>query len=39
MVKPAKGTTTVVLIFKEGVMVAGDSRASIGGYICESSQL
>ncbi|KAF6161433.1 hypothetical protein GIB67_009312 [Kingdonia uniflora] len=34
MVKPAKGTTTLSFIFKEGVMVAADSRASMGGYIC-----
>lgn len=39
MVKPAKGTTTLAFIFKEGVMVAADSRASMGGYICESSTL
>ena len=36
MVKPAKGTTTLAFIFKEGVMVAADSRASMGGYICMS---
>jgi len=35
MVKPAKGTTTLAFIFKEGVIVAADSRASMGGYICE----
>lgn len=35
MVKPAKGTTTLAFIFKEGVMVAADSRASMGGYICK----
>ena len=34
MVKPAKGTTTLAFIFKHGVMVAADSRASMGGYIC-----
>ena len=34
MVKPAKGTTTLAFIFKEGVIVAADSRASMGGYIC-----
>lgn len=39
MVKPAKGTTTLAFIFKEGVMVAADSRASMGGYICEPSCL
>ncbi|KAM3706055.1 hypothetical protein ACJW31_03G124300 [Castanea mollissima] len=33
MVKPAKGTTTLAFIFKEGVMVAADSRASMGGYL------
>ena len=38
MVKPAKGTTTLAFIFNEGVMVAADSRASMGGYICESSR-
>ena len=37
MVKPAKGTTTLAFIFKEGVMVAADSRASMGGYICMCS--
>lgn len=36
MVKPAKGTTTLAFIFKEGVIVAADSRASMGGYICKS---
>lgn len=39
MVKPAKGTTTLAFIFKYGVMVAADSRASMGGYICEASFL
>nr|GFC44630.1 proteasome subunit beta type-5 [Tanacetum cinerariifolium] len=34
MVKPAKGTTTLAFIFEGGVMVAADSRASMGGYIC-----
>jgi len=34
MVKPAKGTTTLAFIFKQGVIVAADSRASMGGYIC-----
>ena len=34
MVKPAKGTTTLAFIFKDGVIVAADSRASMGGYIC-----
>lgn len=39
MVKPARGTTTLAFIFKEGVMVAADSRASMGGYICMYSKL
>ena len=34
MLKHAKGTTTLAFIFKEGVMVVADSRASMGGYIC-----
>ncbi|RXH95399.1 hypothetical protein DVH24_006759 [Malus domestica] len=33
MVKPAKGTTSLAFIFKDGVMVVADSRASMGGYI------
>jgi 20S proteasome subunit beta 5 len=33
MVKPAHGTTTLAFIFKEGVIVAVDSRASMGSYI------
>ncbi|WZY82537.1 hypothetical protein YC2023_028921 [Brassica napus] len=37
MVKPAKGTTTLAFIFKESVMVAADSRASMGGYISSQS--
>ncbi|XP_049363636.1 proteasome subunit beta type-5-like [Solanum verrucosum] len=37
MVKPAKGTTTLAFIFKGGVMVAADSRASMGGYISSQS--
>lgn len=37
MVKPAHGTTTLAFIFKEGVIVAVDSRASMGSYICASS--
>ncbi|KAG5521865.1 proteasome subunit beta type-5-B-like [Rhododendron vialii] len=37
MVKPAKGTTTLAFIFKDGVMVAADSRASMGGYISSQS--
>jgi hypothetical protein len=35
MVKPAKGTTTLAFKFKHGIIVACDSRASMGGYICE----
>ncbi len=35
MVKPAHGTTTLAFIFKEGIIVAVDSRASMGSYICE----
>ncbi|GAY44073.1 hypothetical protein CUMW_079450 [Citrus unshiu] len=35
--KHAKGTTTLAFIFKEGVMVAADSRASMGGYISSQS--
>lgn len=34
MVKPAHGTTTLSFIFKEGIIVAVDSRASMGSYIC-----
>ncbi|CAN6483461.1 unnamed protein product [Victoria cruziana] len=37
MVKPAKGTTTLAFIFKDGVMVAADSRASMGAYISSQS--
>jgi 20S proteasome alpha/beta subunit len=33
--KHAKGTTTLAFIFNEGVIVAADSRASMGGYICK----
>ncbi|KAM2698347.1 hypothetical protein EV1_037359 [Malus domestica] len=35
MVKPGKGTTSLAFIFKDGVMVVADSRASMGGYICK----
>ncbi|XP_047937735.1 proteasome subunit beta type-5-like [Salvia hispanica] len=34
---PAKGTTTLAFMFKHGVMVAADSRASMGGYISSQS--
>ncbi|KAM7262269.1 hypothetical protein ACFE04_021346 [Oxalis oulophora] len=37
MVKPSKGTTTLAFIFKDGVIVAVDSRASMGGYISSQS--
>jgi 20S proteasome subunit beta 5 len=37
MVKPAKGTTTLAFVFKHGVIVAADSRASMGNYICTFS--
>lgn len=33
MVKPAHGTTTLAFIFEHGVIVAVDSRASMGSYI------
>eukprot|EP00244_Chara_vulgaris_P011529 TRINITY_DN5748_c0_g2_i2.p1 TRINITY_DN5748_c0_g2~~TRINITY_DN5748_c0_g2_i2.p1 ORF type:complete len:289 (+),score=47.38 TRINITY_DN5748_c0_g2_i2:310-1176(+) len=33
MVKPSKGTTTLAFIYKDGVVVAVDSRASMGPYI------
>jgi 20S proteasome subunit beta 5 len=33
MVKNKKGTTTLAFIFDKGVIVAADSRASMGGYI------
>lgn len=36
-VKPKHGTTTLGFIFKHGVIIAVDSRASMGSYICESS--
>jgi 20S proteasome alpha/beta subunit len=35
MVKPAHGTTTLGFIFQGGVIVAVDSRATMGSYICE----
>ncbi|GJT56463.1 proteasome subunit beta type-5-like protein [Tanacetum coccineum] len=37
MVKPAKGITTVAFVFKDGVTVAADSRASMGRYISSQS--
>lgn len=33
MVKPAHGTTTLAFIFKHGIIVAVDSRATMGEYI------
>ncbi|KAJ7530749.1 hypothetical protein O6H91_14G017300 [Diphasiastrum complanatum] len=33
MVKPVHGTTTLAFLFKHGVIVAADSRASMGQYI------
>lgn len=35
MVKPAHGTTTLGFIFQGGVIIAVDSRATMGSYICE----
>lgn len=37
MVKPARGTTTLAFVFKHGVIVAADSCASMGNYICTLS--
>ena len=34
-VKPNHGTTTLGFIFSGGIIVAVDSRASQGSYICE----
>ncbi len=34
-VKPNHGTTTLGFIFEHGVIIAVDSRASMGSYICE----
>ena len=36
LVKPQHGTTTLGFIFKQGVIIAVDSRASMGSYICRS---
>ena len=33
-VKPNHGTTTLAFIFGGGIIVAADSRASSGSYIC-----
>ena len=35
LLKPNHGTTTLGFIFQGGVIVAVDSRASQGSYICE----
>lgn len=37
MVKPCHGTTTLGFIFQHGVIIAVDSRATMGSYICECS--
>ena len=34
-IKPNHGTTTLGFIFQHGVIIAVDSRASMGSYICE----
>jgi len=34
-VKPNHGTTTLGFIFQGGIIIAVDSRASQGSYICE----
>ncbi len=34
MVKPCHGTTTLGFIFQGGVIIAVDSRATMGSYIC-----
>mmetsp|Transcript_19436 Transcript_19436/g.61876 ORF Transcript_19436/g.61876 Transcript_19436/m.61876 type:complete len:114 (+) Transcript_19436:163-504(+) len=34
LVKPQHGTTTLGFIFKGGVIVAVDSRATMGPYVC-----
>lgn len=39
MVKPCHGTTTLGFIFEHGVIIAVDSRATMGSYICESDSL
>ena len=35
-VKPAHGTTTLGFMFQGGIIVAVDSRASMGTYICKT---
>jgi len=39
MVKPCHGTTTLGFIFQGGVIIAVDSRATMGSYICESMRI
>ncbi len=39
LVKPCHGTTTLGFIFQGGVIIAVDSRATMGSYICASSLL
>jgi hypothetical protein len=39
MVKPCHGTTTLGFIFEHGVIIAVDSRATMGSYICEHAGL
>ncbi len=39
MVKPAHGTTTLGFIFQGGVIIAVDSRATMGSYICGCTSL
>lgn len=37
MVKPSHGTTTLGFVFQHGIIIAVDSRATMGSYICECS--
>lgn len=37
MIKPKKGTTTLAFIFKEGIIVCVDSRATAGAYIASQT--
>jgi hypothetical protein len=34
LVKPSHGTTTLGFIFQGGIIIAVDSRATMGSYIC-----
>ncbi len=38
-IKPAHGTTTLGFVFKHGIIMAVDSRASMGTYICKNFRL